>query len=145
MRWFGVRRWVVVQLPGSWPTDRRNGNNDTTKSKCNNSYIGNMHQWVRAGTKTSSFRINNGGGALLEIDLPHCSKKGTGTQRIREGGWMGVCACEVGAVGRHYCCIHRCCCCCGGWAAGGGPRLTLLWVGMYIAINFFNDFLKYRQ
>lgn len=94
MRWFGVRRWVVVQLPRSWPTDRRNGNNDTTKSKCNNSYIGNMHQWVRAGTKTSSFRINNGGGALLEIDLPHCSKKGTGTQRIREGGWMGVCVLE---------------------------------------------------
>lgn len=53
-----------------------------------------MHQWVRAGTKTSSFRINNGGGALLEIDLPHCSKKGTGTQRIREGGWMGVCVLE---------------------------------------------------
>lgn len=125
VRWFGVRRWVVAATRESWTTDRRNGNNDTTKSKCNNSYKGNMHQCggsSRNGT-CSKFRIS--GVTLFWTSLDRfrsLQQKGTGTQRIRVGGWMSVCACDVGAVGRDYCCIHPCCCC---GCAGGGPRLTL--------------------
>lgn len=94
VRWFGVRRWVVAASRESWTTDRRNGNNDTTKSKCNNSYKGNMHQCggsSRNGT-CSKFRIS--GATLFWTSLDRfrsLQQKGTGTQRIRVGGWMSVC------------------------------------------------------